>query len=137
MKIFSGPKSPDPAGRQHAQGCLASNLALPGLGSLAGGRKVGLCQLGLGLSGFAISLGTGLHFVYWSLAHWSEYHGANAVPFEDPLQPLRDLWQQARWPLLGIGLFLCSWFWALATSRSLLAAAKMKPPVMPATAHEK
>lgn len=104
---------------------MATNLAVPGLGSLVGGRKVGIPQLVLYLSGFAITVGFGLHFVFWSLAHWSEYHGANAEA--DPLKPLRDLWQQVRWPLLGIAMFVVSWLWALKTSRSLLADAKTNP----------
>ncbi len=127
MKTFSGQKSPDGASRQNAQGCFATNLAMPGLGSLLGGRKAGLLQLGLGLGGCAITVGCGLHFVYWSLAHWSEYHGVNADP--DLLKPLRDLWRQARWPLLGIVMFACAWLWALLTSRSLLAEAKHRSAV--------
>jgi len=122
MKIFSGPEKPDDTGLQKARGCLATNLALPGLGSLAGGRKVGLIQLCLCLGGFALTLGFGVRFVYWALAHWSEYYGANAEL--DPLKPLRDLWQHARWPALGIVLFACSWLWAMHTSRSLLLESK-------------
>ncbi len=135
MKIFSGPKSPDGAQRQTAQGWLATNLVMPGAGSLAGGRKVGLLQLVLCLAGFALTLVFGVRFIYWSLAHWSEYHGANADI--DPFKPLRDLWQQARWPLLGIALFALSWLWALATSRSLLVDSKPKPPMLNALPDEK
>ena len=124
MKIFSGRESPDHAGRQTAQGYLASNLALPGVGSLAAGRKVGLLQLGLCLLGFGLTLGFGIRFIYWTLAHWSEFYGPDVEP--DPFRPLHDMWQQARWPLLGIALFACAWLWALLTSRSLLAAAKNK-----------
>jgi hypothetical protein len=128
MKIFSGQKSPDDGGTQKAQGCLATNLVMPGLGSLAGGRKVGVLQLALCLAGFAFTVGFGFRFIYWSLAHWSEYHGANAAA--DPFKPLRDLWQQARWPLLGIVMFWFSWLWALITSRSLLAESKAKNAVV-------
>jgi hypothetical protein len=103
---------------------MATNLAVPGLGSLVGGKKIGLLQLALCLAGFVLTLGFGLRFVFWSLAHWSEYHGANADV--DPFKPLRDLWQQARWPLLGMALFGISWFWALLTSRSLLAETENK-----------
>ena len=95
---------------------------MPGLGSLAGGRKVGLPQLALCLLGFAITIGFGVRFIFWALAHWSEFYGSTLPA--DPLAPLRDLWQQARWPLLGIVLFTFSWLWALLTSRSLLATAK-------------
>jgi hypothetical protein len=122
MKISSEPKSHDNPARQKAQGCMATNLALPGLGSLAGGKKIGVLQLALCLASFAITLGFGARFIFWSLANWSEYHGANADM--DPFKPLLDLWRQARWPLLGIALFGISWFWALLTSRALLAESK-------------
>jgi hypothetical protein len=124
MKTFSGRKNHDDAKRQDAQGCFTTNLVMPGLGSLVGGRRVGLPQMTLCLTGFAISLGFGVRFTFWSLAHWSEFYSPN--PDADPFAPLRDLWQQARWPLLGIALFAFAWFWALLTSRSLLAEAKTK-----------
>jgi hypothetical protein len=124
MKIFSGLNALDEAGRQKAQGCLATNLAVPGLGSLVGGRKVGVLQIALYLSGFVITICFGLRFVYWSLAHWSEYHGPNADT--DPLKTLHDLWQHARWPFLGVAMCGLAWFWAMATSRSLFAESKSK-----------
>lgn len=123
MKTFSGPKNHD-AARQTAQGCFASNLVMPGVGSLAGGRKVGIAQLSLCGIGFILTLATGVRFIFWALAHWSEFHDPNASA--DPMQPLRDLWQHARWPVLGMVLFAVAWFWALFTSRSLLAEAKLK-----------
>jgi len=97
---------------------------MPGLGSLVGGRKVGLLQLALSSGGFVITLGCGVNFIYWALAHWSEFNNLN--PAADPMAPLRDLWQHARWPLAGMVLFGCGWFWALLTSWSLLAEAKNK-----------
>jgi hypothetical protein len=135
MKIFSGPENQADAGGQHARGWLTTNAVMPGLGSLAAGRKVGLLQLALSLGSFAVTTGCGVHFIYWSLAHWSEFHSVNAE--EDPLQPLRDLWHQARWPMLGIALFLISWLWALLTSRSLLRAANGKPPLLSTVPNEK
>jgi hypothetical protein len=135
MKTFSGGESHDDASRQKARGYLATNVVMPGLGSLAGGRKVGLMQLGLSLASFAMTIGCGLNFIYWSITHWSEYHGANAGL--DPLKTLGDLWQHARWPLLGISLFLLSWLWAMITSRSLLQKPKAKPPALKAVPDEK
>ena len=130
MKTFSGPKNEaDPQARQKAKGLLATNLVMPGLGSLADGRKVGLVQLVLCLVGFGLTMGCGIHFIYWSLAHWAEYQTASDL--SDPWKPLRDLWQQARWPLLGIFLFLVSWVWALATSRSMLSQTAAKAPAPP------
>ena len=107
---------------------MATNLAVPGLGSLVGGRKVGLLQMVLYFSGFAMTIGFGLRFVYWSLAHWSEYHGPNADA--DPIKAFLGLWQHVRWPFLGafLGVAMCllSWLWALLTSRSLLAETETK-----------
>ena len=122
MKIFLDGKNDPATVRQAAQGCAATNLVMPGLGSLLGGRKIGYLQLACALTGFALTLIFGTRFIFWALAHWSEYHGANAPA--DPLQPLRDLWREARWPLLGMALFFFAMLWALATSRSLLAEAK-------------
>ena len=119
MKTSSGPESPDLSARQRAQGCFTANLAVPGLGSLMGGRKAGYVQMALCLSGLAISTICGFRFISWSLAHWSEYHNPDA----DPLFALRDLWNHARWPLLGISLFAIAWGWALLTSWVLLAQA--------------
>jgi hypothetical protein len=124
MKTSSGLESPDASGQQRAKGYLATNLVMPGLGSLAGGHKVGLWQLGLYLSGFAITLVFGLRFMLWALAHWSEFHTLD--PRMDPLQPLRDLFLQARWPVLGIVLAAVSWCWSMQTSRKLLAEEKAK-----------
>jgi hypothetical protein len=124
MKICSARANPDAARVQKAQGCLATNLALPGLGSLAGGRKIGLAQLLVCLTGFALTLGGGVQFIAWMLAHWAEYHGAGGEL--DAWTRLRNLWQQGRWPLLGIVIFGISWLWALCTSWSLLADAKEK-----------
>jgi hypothetical protein len=124
MKIFSGKKNPDQTSLENARGCFASNLAMPGLGSLAGGRKIGFLQLGLSLASFGITLGFGFRFIYWALAHWAEFY--QPTPDADPFQPLRDLWHQARWPLLGIALFAVAWGWTLLTSWALLAEAKKK-----------
>ena len=127
MKTFSGPKNHDAAGRKTAQGYAATNVVLPGLGSLTAGRKVGFIQLVLCLGGFGMTLGFGMRFVFWALAHWSEFQNAN--PDVDPLKNLRDLWDQARWPLLGIFMFLVSWLWALSTSRSLLIKSRDKSAI--------
>lgn len=59
MKTSSGQESHDAPGLQKAQGCMATNLAVPGLGSLVGGRKVGLLQMVLYFSGFAMTIGSG------------------------------------------------------------------------------
>lgn len=92
-----------------------ANVGFPGLGSLMARRRVGYAQVTLTLIGFGLGLVAGLWFIVWSLVNWSRYHN----PDTDPFVALHDLWQVVRWPLLGIGLFAVSWFWALATSISL------------------
>jgi hypothetical protein len=124
MKTYSAQESSDSARLQAAQGCLSTNLVMPGLGSLVGGRKVGLVQLALCLCGFGLTLGTGVRFIFWSLAHWAEFYNPN--PNGDPFAPLHDMWIHARWPMLGTVLFGLAWLWALLTSRAILAEAKGK-----------
>ncbi|HEV2693379.1 MAG TPA: hypothetical protein VG347_10835 [Verrucomicrobiae bacterium] len=122
MKISSAGKNEPATGGAAARGAVATNLVMPGLGSLVAGRKVGYVQLAFSLGGFAISLIFGTRFLFWALAHWSEFYGPNPPP--DPMAPLRDLMREARWPMLGIALFIIALLWSLVTSRSLLAEAK-------------
>jgi hypothetical protein len=122
MKIFSAHANPESSAREIARGCFTTNLVIPGLGSLVGGRKIGYAQLILCYAGQAVSLIFGIRFIYWSLAHWSEFYGPNA----DPVAAFPHLWLLARWPLLGILLFASAWLWALMTSCLLLDEAKKK-----------
>jgi hypothetical protein len=124
MKTYSAPESSESARRQAAQGCFSTNLVMPGLGSLVGGRKVGLFQLALCLCGFVMTLATGIRFIFWSLSHWAEYY--NPKPDADPFAPLHDLWIHGRWPVLGTVLFGVAWLWAFSTSRAILADSKIK-----------
>jgi len=127
MKISSGQGSHDDISREKARGYAATNAVLPGLGTLTAGKKIGILQLALCLGGFGITLAFGVKFIFWALAHWSEYW-APPQNFDDPFRPLRDLWQHARWTLLGIVMFTISWIWSMMSSRSLLAAAKAEKP---------
>jgi hypothetical protein len=86
------------------------------------GRPVGYPQALLGLGGMALTLLFGVRFLYWSFANWSRLHG----PQTDPLAALGEMWLVLRWALLGIGVFLLGWFWALATSLQLVSAAKSR-----------
>jgi hypothetical protein len=122
MKTFLARANSESSARETARGCFTTNLVIPGLGSLVGGRKIGYVQLVVCFSGLAISLIFGVRFILWSLAHWDEFHDPNA----DPIAALRDLWFQARWSLLGIVLFAIAWLWALLTSCLLLSEAKKK-----------
>ena len=127
MKTFSAPANPEASAREIARGCFTANLAIPGMGSLVGGRKVGYAQLLVCFTGFGLSLVTGVRCVYWVLAHWDELHDPNLI---DPFAALREVFSQMRWPLLGIVLFIFAWLWALLTSYSLLRAASATPPTL-------
>ena len=114
---------------QTAWGCLTSNLALPGSGSLLAGRVSGYGQLLLAFIGLFFSLLFGTRFVVWQFSNWSRLHG----PDVDPLAVLQETWLHLRWAALGIGIFLISMIWALVTSLTILDASRRaerreKPP---------
>lgn len=123
MKIFSAPANRESSAREIARGCFTTNLVIPGLGSLTGGRKVGYLQLVLCYAGQGVTLVFGLRLIFWALAHWSEIYRPNA---QDPLAGLREIWPHFRLPLLGMVLFAGAWLWALQTSYAMLAEAKRK-----------
>ncbi|HTY88211.1 MAG TPA: hypothetical protein VMB80_12155 [Candidatus Acidoferrum sp.] len=106
--------------RQTAWGYCTANLALPGSGSAAGGRKIGYAQMTLAFLGLGVSLVSGVRFIVWGLKNLPHFYDASA----DPLDALQELWRAARWPLAGLGLFALAWLWALVTSLSLFHQAK-------------
>ena len=118
ISLALGPRQP--LSRQTAWGCLTSNLALPGSGSLVAGRSSGYSQLLLGLAGLVVSMIFGLRFIVWQLANWSRFHGPEA----DPVAGLHELWVHLRLALLGLGLFFLAWFWALMSSLAILDSAR-------------
>lgn len=120
MKIFSARANPEPS-PEIARGCLTTNLMVPGLGSLAGGRKIGWLQMALCFTGEGLTIFFGARLFFWVLAHWSAIYHSNA---DDPFTPLREMWPHLRLPLLGIILYVTSWLWALSTSLLLLKKAK-------------
>lgn len=114
--------------REVARVCMATNLALPGFGTLLAGRWIGLAQALLTVTAFALTLGGGWRLFTWYAAHRAQFDD----PLADPLENLRALWRAARWPLLGMGLFALNWLWALASSWQIVRAARspgrQKPP---------
>jgi hypothetical protein len=126
MKTFSARANSKSSAREIARGCFSTNLAIPGLGSVVGGRKIGYLQMVICFTGQSITLIFGGRFIYWALAHWSEIYHPNIA---DPLSGLREIWPRFRMPLLGIFLFAVAWLWALRTSYLLLGEAKMKDGV--------
>ena len=119
MKVSLALGTRRPLSRQTAWGCLTTNLALPGFGSLAAGRVSGYPQAALALVGLTLSAVFATRFFTWYLAHGAELQ--NEI---DPLASLSTLWAEVRWPLLGIGIFFLGWLWALVTSFMILSEAK-------------
>jgi len=106
--------------RQTAWGCLTTNLALPGFGSLLAGRVSGYPQVVLGLVGLILTMIFGVRFILWYVANWSRFSGPEA----DPFGAMGEMWRVVRWALLGMGIFFVGWLWSLFTSLQILAAAK-------------
>ena len=104
--------------RAEAWACLSANLALPGAGSLAAGRKTGYAQMALAFLGLAVSVVAGIPMIQWGLANWE-----HLMQPDDSLSTLLELWRHIRWPLAGMGIFLIGFLWALATGLNLLSGA--------------
>lgn len=100
MKTSSAPVAPD---RSSVWAWTLTNLlVLPGLGSLAAGRKVGWAQMGLAL--------TGLGLVVYGLARLiRDWLAAGLEPVFEFTPALGGL-------LAGLGVSVGAWFWALVTS---------------------
>src|SRR5258708_33456343 len=118
-----------PLSRQTAWGCLTSNVALPGMGSLVAGRVSGYFQAALAISGMALTLIFGVRFIVWYVANWSKFYG----PQTDPLGAWLELWLELRWALAGFGIFGIGWLWALGTSLGIIQGSRKTaapPPIM-------
>jgi len=111
MKPFFPPAPQKPVSQSAARNAaLVNQLATPGLGSLMAGRWVaGVGQLVLAVAGFVM-------VVVWFFAVMIQYYGQ--VAGNVPARPVGWLGE------IGAILFVASWFWALATSLSLLRQAK-------------
>lgn len=110
---------------------VATNLALPGFGSLMARRAVGWPQAVLTVVGFALTTIFGVRFVIWFFQNIDVLYGPEA----DPVETLVALWKAVRWALVGIGLFAVSWLWSLATNAAILRSARetairVKPPIL-------
>ena len=137
MKVSAPPAGPLTLDRQKAWACLTSNLALPGFGSLLARRKVGYVQVPLCVLGLVLTLAFGSRFVVWYFTHRAQIND----PQGDPFAVWSDLWRNARWALLGIGVFGFDLLWALGTSllvvsqaRRQEAARRDSPPTNPSLA---
>ncbi len=125
ISLVLGPRRP--LDRPTAWGCLTSNLAVPGVGSLIAGRAIGYVQLAIGLVGFVLSGVFTIRFILWYFTHKQQLEGL----LDDTAAYFHEIWLHVRWPLLGMGVFGFAWLWALATSLAIVSEARKLPP--PAT----
>ena len=105
--------------RSEARACLAANIALPGAGSLAAGRATGYLQMSMAFAGLIITVVTGIPMIEWCLSNWTRL----TDPLSDSSGLLFGLWQHARWPIVGIGLYAIGIIWAAVTGFQLLSQA--------------
>lgn len=125
MKFALGPRRiPD---RAFAWSCLLTNLAMPGSGSLAAGRRVGYAQFALSFGAFVLTLIFGIPFINWAVKNWTHLHDPDQA---DAFAALGEIWQAARRPLLGLVLYLASMAWAFCTSVLIILESR-KSPVPP------
>jgi hypothetical protein len=107
--------------------CLINLLAFPGMGTAMAGRRIGLAQAAIMLTGFGMVLGFMVVFF-------------KAI-FKVLLDPMmsegewKGLYKPYAWlAIAGLALCVISWIWALVSSISILRAAKARearPPVIP------
>lgn len=100
MKTSSAPAASD---RSSAWAWTLTNLlVLPGLGSLAAGRKVGWAQVGVALVG----LGLVAYGLVRLIRDW----------LAAGLEPVFEFTPALGYLLAGLGVSAAAWFWALVTS---------------------
>jgi hypothetical protein len=116
-----------PLDRSTAWGCVTSNLALPGSGSLLAGRLSGYGQAFLALGGTVLTIVFGVRFLVWGLSNWSRLQD----PEGDLVERGLEVWLSVRWALLGLGAFAAGWLWALGTSLGILRRASRPTPAKP------
>jgi hypothetical protein len=110
MKIFSADAAPPPLDRPTAWAFTITNLVtLPGLGSLAAGRRVGWAQATLALTGFGLTM-------WWLVRTVLEWFASGELPVGVTSTLLLGL--------AGVACFGVAWLWALLTSLLLLREAR-------------
>jgi hypothetical protein len=113
--------------RETALSCLTANLAMPGTGSLAAGRRSGYCELLLSFIGVVLTLVFGTRFLIWFARNWNSLYSQDA----DPIATFSGMWMAGRWAFLGIFIFLIAILWSLITSLQILRSARKPPRLAP------
>jgi hypothetical protein len=120
MKISLALGERRPLSRQTAWGCLTTNIAMPGFGSLMAGRKSGYPQVLLGMGGMVLTVIFGVRALLWMLANWSRMHD----PAVDQFEVMSQMWQVLRWAFLDMAIFGLGWLWALVSSYGIVRSTK-------------
>src|SRR6266511_6014116 len=108
MKISLALGQRRPLDRATAWGCLTTNAAIPGCGSLVAGRASGYCQFLVALAGMATTIYFGFHFIFWYVANWTRMQQLQP----DSAANFHELWLNLRWFLLGVAVFGAGWLWS-------------------------
>ena len=83
MKTSSARATPEALTAQTAKGCVATNLALPGFGSLMARRAVGYPQAALTVVGFGLTAWFGVRFGIWYFQNSAALRDADSDPVEN------------------------------------------------------
>src|SRR3954462_2960646 len=105
MKISLALGERRPLSRQTAWGCLTTNIAMPGFGSLMAGRISGYPQALLGIIGMVLTTVFGVRLLIWMLSNWGRLHD----PASYHLEVFGEMWLVLRWAFLGMALFGAGW----------------------------
>ena len=113
---------------------MANQFTLPGVGSLAAGRRGGYVQVALGLIGVVPMLAFSIRVLI------AAYHVQQTVGSFGALDDMTDYVQQGfrdiphTWGIYfwvglpGTVLFIIAWLWALASSISILLESRKETP---------
>lgn len=118
MTTSSKPQPPPlkPKSRVHSWGlAVANQFALPGLGTVLAGRKIGYVQMLLSAIGLVLTSA----FLAWSLPNMGDW--LNVPQDEQKILANFDKWLP--WlvcAFAGMAIIGVSWVWALFSSRSIL-----------------
>lgn len=129
MKLSLALGKKGPISRQTAWGCLTTNLAVPGIGSLLAGRIVGYFQLAVYGAGFAVSMYFGVQTLYWYQQNYSRL-----TQQDDPSGSLFEMWVHVKWPLVGVALCALAILWGFISSCGIMAQAKAEENLQKAMA---
>ena len=125
LSLALGPRRP--LDRATAWGCLTTNVAIPGTGSLVAGRVSGYWQFFITLIGMGMSVYFGFKFIVWYVSDWARIQQIQP----DSAANFHELWLRLRWFLLGVGVFGAGWLWALCSGLGIVFEAKKQPPAAP------